>query len=625
MWPSSSKHNQKPWAGPERLFAACAARLKQASGAVWVDFGDGSQRNVVHMSQFMDISLFSKVYIVDCFGKGPLDHTDTERTRWSNVEKVESHPSAFCPRSPAALITFSYSLSRIRDFMPTIDRALTMLANDGLVGVVDYFTSSKYDLPNRQHSYLGRWFWRAAFDYIGYDLGPERRQYLELKLEAAFEYNGTEYVPYLPIVQAPFYVWVGHLHDCSRVDLSRFPARASDEFDARRPSQFPPTFLYSLSWEDPRVDEGILEIKPQDTVLTLTSGGCNALDLVHQGAGLVVSVDINPAQSYLLELKRVAVMRLPFSDVWSMFGEGIHSQYMRLLQMDLAPFLSQGASNFWYTKAYYFKNGLYYHGGMGRLIRAVKFLAKLMHKENWIESLVNAPSLEKQKELWFATVGRCLLQASIITRLFAFLVTNRLVLWFCAGVCQGQLKHIQKEDNIYNYVVRCLNSTAEHSYLRDSNYFYRCCLTGKFARKCCPRFLEEECFHNLKEELAKKERLLICTGSFVDELRKRKYTKVILMDHVDWLDQRDIDILCVALREQVPPGGRVIWRSASRSPEYAKCIERSGFNVVRLSTSEKYMDRVNMYASFYVAVRLGGACLVKLPSWSTEVDDLQTE
>jgi len=26
------------------------------------------------------------------------------------------------------------------------------------------------------------------------------------------------------------------------------------------------------------------------------------------------------------------------------------------------------------------------------------------------------------------------------------------------------------------------------------------------------------------------------------------------------------------------PGGRVIWRSASRSPKYAKCIEKAGFD-----------------------------------------------
>ncbi|CAI5501434.1 unnamed protein product, partial [Closterium sp. Naga37s-1] len=84
--------------------------------------------------------------------------------------------------------------------------------------------------------------------------------------------------------------------------------------------------------------------------------------------------------------------------------------------------------------------------------------------------------------------------------------------------------------------------------------------------------------------------------------------QVILMDHVDWLGQRDIDTLCQALRDQVKPGGRVIWRSASRNPEYAKDIEKAGFKVVQVRsiTQQQYMDRVNMYASFYVAIRNGG-------------------
>jgi betaine lipid synthase len=70
-------------------------------------------------------------------------------------------------------------------------------------------------------------------------------------------------------------------------------------------------------------------------------------------------------------------------------------------------------------------------------------------QQHWIDSLVNAPTLEHQKELWFATVGKWLLQANLVTRLSAFLVTNPLVLWFCAGVCKGQLNLIRKEDNIY--------------------------------------------------------------------------------------------------------------------------------------------------------------------------------
>jgi hypothetical protein len=31
-------------------------------------------------------------------------------------------------------------------------------------------------------------------------------------------------------------------------------------------------------------------------------------------------------------------------------------------------------------KAYYFEDGMYYHGGMGRLVKAVKVLAKITRK-----------------------------------------------------------------------------------------------------------------------------------------------------------------------------------------------------------------------------------------------------
>lgn len=55
---------------------------------------------------------------------------------------------------------------------------------------------------------------------------------------------------------------------------------------------------------------------------------------------------------------------------------------------------------------------------------------------------------------------------------------------------------------------------------------------------------------------------------------------------------------------QVLPGGLVIWRSAAIVPPYAKLIENAGFNVKCLQKAQDgYMDRVNMYCSFWVAER----------------------
>ena len=64
---------------------------------------------------------------------------------------------------------------------------------------------------------------------------------------------------------------------------------------------------------------------------------------------------MNPAQSFLLELKTVAIRQLPFEDAWKMFGVGVHPNIDELFLTKLAPFLSQGAQNFWSRKLYYFK------------------------------------------------------------------------------------------------------------------------------------------------------------------------------------------------------------------------------------------------------------------------------
>ena len=55
---------------------------------------------------------------------------------------------------------------------------------------------------------------------------------------------------------------------------------------------------------------------------------------------------------------------------------------------------------------------------------------------------------------------------------------------------------------------------------------------------------------------------------------------------------------------QVLPGGIVIWRSAALVPPYAAIIAKAGFDVKCVRRADEgYMDRVNMYSSFYMARR----------------------
>ncbi len=45
------------------------------------------------------------------------------------------------------------------------------------------------------------------------------------------------------------------------------------------------------------------------------------------------------------------------------------------------------------------------------------------------------------------------------------------------------------------YIARTIDGVAQNSHLRTDNYFYHNCLTGKFARDCCPSYLQVGCKH----------------------------------------------------------------------------------------------------------------------------------
>jgi len=70
------------------------------------------------------------------------------------------------------------------------------------------------------------------------------------------------------------------------------------------------------------------------------------VQVVH-GAKKVVSVDCNPAQSALLELKQLAIERLEYEDVWQLFGEGRHPDFRRLFLTQLGPFMTEKSYRFW--------------------------------------------------------------------------------------------------------------------------------------------------------------------------------------------------------------------------------------------------------------------------------------
>lgn len=179
----------------------------------------------------------------------------------------------------------------------------------------------------------------------------------------------------------------------------------------------------------------------------------------------------------------------------------------------------------------------------------------------------------------------------LMRKITAFVCCNRLVLWFGGGV-PGKQYELIKADGvpIEQYIARTFDGVAQNSHLKKHNYFYYNCLTGHFTPNNCPAYLKEANFARLKAGVI--DRLTVATGTFLGELRSRKYSKVILMDHLDWMQKAQHEEYAATLAQQVVPGGIVIWRSAALHPPYANIIADAGFDVKCISSADKgYMDK----------------------------------
>ena len=567
--------------------------IAERNDLIWVDVGGGTGSNVEKMNDIVPLAHFKAIYIVDlCKSMCDVAKQRIKRKGWTNVHVVNADACIFRPPShqEVDLVTFSYSLSMIPNFHAAIDNAYTMLHSDGMIGVTDFSTSSV-------NSWLYRSFWLAFFDLDGIKLGAERKQYLFHKFKTYYDYSSSGRLPYT-IIKAPYFLWIGHKHDKQIDNKHNIMIRRS-----KAPAYFPPTFLYHQSWEDPDVDHVVLDIKPTDTCLTLTSGGCNTLCLLLAGAKQVVSVDVNPAQTALLELKSVAIKYLEYDDFWKLFGEGIHEEFQEIFESKLAPYMSESSRAFWEKKHYYFRDGLYKHGSMGKVSVILQAAIKMLGLTDAIERVVHACSLQEQRQRYDELLSQLpkSLQHAFVKDVVGYLTMNKWVTWFAGGVPAAQKSLIDKDDtSMVEYFTRCIHGVVMNTHIKNDNYFYYNILTGRYTKENCPAYLKYDNFIALKQGLI--DNLYISTDLFLNELQQHTYDKVILMDHADWQDRKQTQELALQLHEHVNKGGKIIFRSAALIPPYHADLVNAGFDVKCLDRIDRdgFMDRVNMYASFYM-------------------------
>jgi S-adenosylmethionine-diacylglycerol 3-amino-3-carboxypropyl transferase len=154
--------------------------------------------------------------------------------------------------------------------------------------------------------------------------------------------------------------------------------------------------IFTLSWEDPESDYTALKIAQGDRIMTITSGGCNTLSFLLHDPLEVFAVDINPSQSYLLELKIVSMKNLNHEEYLEFLGLKESNNKIPYYN-SFKKYLSIEAKEFWDRNIHIIDEGLLFKGRYEKFVKLVAKFILLIQGRKRINDLFISRNIEEQK------------------------------------------------------------------------------------------------------------------------------------------------------------------------------------------------------------------------------------
>lgn len=349
------------------------------------------------------------------------------------------------------------------------------------------------------------------------------------------------------------------------------------------------TYIYNICWEDPAVDLEILNITPDDVIFRICSAGDIVLDYAIEGPSKIVVCDMNQHQLWLFELK-IRMLRDPkltYEEWWGIWGSSDVSIALKVWKR-MRHTMSACGRKWWDGRIErVFRKGFVTTGSTGFcskfMIPFVFYMVGFNFKE-WAEKGFAQDYIRSNHH--FIT------RAAVCMRwLFPSIIAP------FAGVPPNQIGPEFYTTEFYETIFRGIFMDPEFG---SSNYFYRFYLDKGYKDKsCCPRTLQEEHFDALRNNTGCFEWHHASVQDTMERVKPHAFTKLVLLDHMDWMPNELVHDEWIALQRASVPGAKILWRSA-----FTHMGDKTFFNnldIDDLSPTWYSKDRVKMYPGTFLS------------------------
>ncbi len=156
---------------------------------------------------------------------------------------------------------------------------------------------------------------------------------------------------------------------------------------------------YSAANEDGHTERlALSNAIPNKSVLAITGSGSRTLELAIASPERIVSIDFNPTQNFLLELKIAAYKELDYEEMISFLGLKEDSERLKTYQI-LKSNLSAEAKVFWDRNIGKIKDGVIYCGTWETYLKGIAKAANIIRKKQ-IDQLLSFDNLNDQAKFW---------------------------------------------------------------------------------------------------------------------------------------------------------------------------------------------------------------------------------
>lgn len=369
-------------------------------------------------------------------------------------------------------------------------------------------------------------------------------------------------------------------------------------------------FVYPQIWEDPVTDMAAMEIEPHHSIVTIASGGCNAMSYLTANPARVIAIDLNPHHIALLRLKVQALRDLPdYESFFRFFGNAEDPVNPTIYDTLLAPKLDASTRNLWERRKLFggrridfFASNLYRYGLLGKFIGAIHLLARLHGTK--LERLIEAQTLEDQRRIFKEEVEP-LFDSWLLKAMCRWPVTL-----YGLGIPPAQYDALRQSHGHKGDIMSVLYERVERlacGYDMRSNYFAWQAFARRYdrqRRQAVPPYLAEDNFATLKTRASRIETHNILMTGYLANQADRSLDRYVLLDAQDWMTPEQLNALWAQITRTAAPGARVIFRTAAEESPLTGVVDHEILSQWSYDAQEGRRfhedDRSSIYGGFHV-------------------------